>query len=64
MLANHLPEEKQSILNTMQALDQGKIRVCEKTSTGWVTHAWIKQAILLYFALRPLEAALATSSWM
>jgi len=32
------------------ALDDGRLRVCEPEGTGWVTHAWIKRAILLYFA--------------
>ena len=30
-------------------LTSGKLRVCEKTSTGWIMHQWIKKAILLYF---------------
>jgi 2,3,4,5-tetrahydropyridine-2-carboxylate N-succinyltransferase len=32
------------------ALDEGRLRVAEPTPGGWVTHAWVKQAILLYFA--------------
>jgi 2,3,4,5-tetrahydropyridine-2-carboxylate N-succinyltransferase len=32
------------------ALDVGTLRVCEPVAGGWLTHAWIKQAILLYFA--------------
>jgi 2,3,4,5-tetrahydropyridine-2-carboxylate N-succinyltransferase len=32
------------------ALDVGRLRVCEPVAGEWVTHAWIKQAILLYFA--------------
>ncbi|TAM76946.1 2,3,4,5-tetrahydropyridine-2,6-dicarboxylate N-succinyltransferase [bacterium] len=31
-------------------LDRGELRVCEPGPDGWVTHAWVKQAILLYFA--------------
>ncbi len=34
------------------ALDDGRLRVCEPYDGGWVTHAWIKQAILLYFRRR------------
>jgi 2,3,4,5-tetrahydropyridine-2-carboxylate N-succinyltransferase len=30
-------------------LDVGALRVAEPAAGGWVTHAWIKQAILLYF---------------
>ena len=31
------------------ALDVGTLRVCEPAGDTWVTHAWIKEAILLYF---------------
>ena len=31
------------------ALDIGTLRVSEPRGEGWVTHPWIKQAILLYF---------------
>jgi 2,3,4,5-tetrahydropyridine-2-carboxylate N-succinyltransferase len=32
------------------ALDEGRLRVAEPSPSGWVTNAWVKQAILLYFA--------------
>jgi 2,3,4,5-tetrahydropyridine-2-carboxylate N-succinyltransferase len=32
------------------ALDEGRLRVCEPLEDDWITHAWIKQAILLYFS--------------
>lgn len=31
------------------ALDEGRLRVCEPSGGEWITHAWIKQAILAYF---------------
>jgi 2,3,4,5-tetrahydropyridine-2-carboxylate N-succinyltransferase len=31
-------------------LDEGKLRVCEPLDGRWVTHAWVKRAILLYFS--------------
>ena len=31
-------------------LDRGRLRVASPQGDRWVTHAWIKQAILLYFA--------------
>ncbi len=46
---------KQSVADVIELLDQGKIRVAEKTGNDWVTHEWIKKAILLYFAIRPME---------
>jgi len=36
-------------------LDRGELRVAEKTDGEWRVNAWVKEAILLYFALRPLE---------
>jgi 2,3,4,5-tetrahydropyridine-2-carboxylate N-succinyltransferase len=30
-------------------LDDGKLRVCEPVDGAWVTHAWVKRAILMYF---------------
>jgi 2,3,4,5-tetrahydropyridine-2-carboxylate N-succinyltransferase len=40
-------------------LDQGRLRVAEKSSGSWVTHQWIKKAVLLSFRLegnRPMHA--------
>ena len=46
-------EEKitlEAIAEIIRLLDTGKIRVAEKTTSGWQVNAWIKEAILLYFA--------------
>jgi 2,3,4,5-tetrahydropyridine-2,6-dicarboxylate N-succinyltransferase len=43
---------------TIAALDRGKLRVAsppDHEADAWTTHAWIKQAILLYFAVRKME---------
>ena len=32
-------------------LDDGKLRVAEKINGEWVTHQWIKKAVLLSFRL-------------
>jgi 2,3,4,5-tetrahydropyridine-2-carboxylate N-succinyltransferase len=34
----------------IEALDEGLLRVAEFDGESWITHAWIKHAILLYFA--------------
>ncbi len=39
-----------AIDEVIEALDEGRLRVAEPSDDGWVTHAWIKRAILLYFA--------------
>jgi 2,3,4,5-tetrahydropyridine-2-carboxylate N-succinyltransferase len=48
-----VPEHEQAVLRTVELLDQGKLRVAERAEGGaWVTHAWVKEAISLYFALQ------------
>lgn len=43
---------KVAVREVIELLDNGKIRVTEKLSSGeWVVHAWIKQAILLHFLI-------------
>lgn len=42
---------KEAILETMELLNAGKIRVAEKINGQWKTHQWIKQAVLLSFKL-------------
>jgi 2,3,4,5-tetrahydropyridine-2-carboxylate N-succinyltransferase len=49
-------ESRAAIEKTIALLDRGELRVAERGPDGeWVTHAWVKQAILLYFALRGME---------
>ncbi|KTC65745.1 2,3,4,5-tetrahydropyridine-2,6-carboxylate N-succinyltransferase (plasmid) [Legionella adelaidensis] len=42
-----------SIEEVRHLLDNGKIRVAEKMSDGWVVHQWIKKAVLLSFKIFP-----------
>ena len=44
-----------AVHKTMEALDKGALRVAEPTEQGWIVHEWVKQAILLYFAIQPME---------
>jgi hypothetical protein len=46
------PAHRDAVFASVAALDDGSLRVAEPTEQGWVTHAWIKQAILLFFALQ------------
>jgi 2,3,4,5-tetrahydropyridine-2-carboxylate N-succinyltransferase len=47
---------KQAVETAIARLDAGTLRVASPEAPGrWVTHAWVKQAILLYFALRPMQ---------
>ncbi len=46
---------KEFVRNVIQLLDEGRIRVAEKQNDIWVSYEWIKKAILLYFAIMPME---------
>jgi 2,3,4,5-tetrahydropyridine-2,6-dicarboxylate N-succinyltransferase len=49
-------ESRAAIEKVIALLDRGELRVAERRPEGeWLTHAWVKQAILLYFALRGME---------
>ncbi|MBK9322685.1 MAG: 2,3,4,5-tetrahydropyridine-2,6-dicarboxylate N-succinyltransferase [Bdellovibrionaceae bacterium] len=48
-------EQRQSVLETIEQLDAGKIRVCEKHDGSWKTNEWTKKAILLYFRLQKMS---------
>ncbi|MCX7121138.1 MAG: 2,3,4,5-tetrahydropyridine-2,6-dicarboxylate N-succinyltransferase [Gammaproteobacteria bacterium] len=43
------PELQKAIDETIHLLDAGKIRVAEKINGIWITHEWIKKAVLLFF---------------
>jgi len=44
-----------AINQTIQNLDQGKVRVAEKINNNWVTHQHIKKAIMLSFRIHGME---------
>lgn len=49
----NVKEYKKSIEAVIDLLNTGQVRVCEKNGNEWQVNEWIKQAILLYFKLRP-----------
>lgn len=53
---DHLTSPELEIINeTIDNLDRGTLRVCEKIGSEWVTHEWIKKAILLYFRIQKMS---------
>jgi len=50
-------EHRDAVLETIDALDRGELRVAtyDEARNDWTTHAWVKEAILLYFAVRGME---------
>lgn len=53
---NEAPQElMQALESILVLLDEGKLRVAEKIEHVWVTHAWVKKAILLMLRFFPIE---------
>ncbi|MBZ6074228.1 2,3,4,5-tetrahydropyridine-2,6-dicarboxylate N-succinyltransferase [Aeromonas schubertii] len=44
-------ETKAAILQAIELLDKGQVRVAEKIAGEWVVHQWLKKAVLLYFRI-------------
>lgn len=44
-------ELRDAVEFAIAGLDSGQLRVCEKGPDGWVTHQWLKKAVLLSFRL-------------
>jgi 2,3,4,5-tetrahydropyridine-2-carboxylate N-succinyltransferase len=45
----------QVIHNVMAALDRGELRTAMPTEAGWQVNEWVKQAILMYFSIQPMQ---------
>jgi 2,3,4,5-tetrahydropyridine-2-carboxylate N-succinyltransferase len=50
-----LNDNKQAVLDAMEWLDKGKLRVAEPTESGWKVNEWAKKAILLYFGIMEMR---------
>jgi len=50
------PEHRSAVLEVVSLLDSGKIRIATPDAPGkWTTHAWVKQAVLLYFGVMEMQ---------
>ena len=57
-------EIRNSVDETLNQLDNGEIRVCEKHGQEWIVNQWIKKAILLSFRLNDNEVIQAShATW-
>jgi 2,3,4,5-tetrahydropyridine-2-carboxylate N-succinyltransferase len=36
-------------------IDKGRLRVASPSENGWTVNEWVKQAILMYFAIQPMQ---------
>jgi 2,3,4,5-tetrahydropyridine-2-carboxylate N-succinyltransferase len=39
----------------IEEVDKGRLRVAEPAESGWVVNEWVKQAILMYFGIQPMQ---------
>ncbi|MGC9270981.1 2,3,4,5-tetrahydropyridine-2,6-dicarboxylate N-succinyltransferase [Acidiphilium sp.] len=53
LVAGQPPAEHVAVMQTLDLLDAGVLRVAEPGPHGWIVHQWLKQAILLSFRLMP-----------
>lgn len=47
-------EYREAIEFIMEEIEKGRLRVAQKVDENWKVNEWVKQAILLYFAIRPM----------
>ncbi len=46
---------KDTIKAVIEEVDKGRLRVASPSDNGWVVNQWVKQAILLYFGIQPMQ---------
>lgn len=57
---------RDSVASALDLLDAGHLRVAEKIDGKWVTHQWLKKAVLLSFrlnAMTPIEGGPGGATW-
>jgi 2,3,4,5-tetrahydropyridine-2-carboxylate N-succinyltransferase len=45
----------QAVRDVIEEIDKGRLRVAEPAGSDWKVNEWAKQAILLYFAVQPMQ---------
>ncbi len=50
--ANATADVKDAVAQVLDQLDAGTLRVAEKKDGEWITHQWVKKAVLLSFRIR------------
>jgi 2,3,4,5-tetrahydropyridine-2-carboxylate N-succinyltransferase len=49
--ASASPAVRNAVVAVLDSLDRGELRVAEKSADHWITHEWVKKAVLLSFRL-------------
>lgn len=45
----------EAVKSVIEDIDKGRLRTAAPTENGWVVNEWVKQAILMYFAIQPMQ---------
>ena len=48
-------EYSKAVHEVIEEVDKGRLRVAEPIDGKWVVNEWVKQAILLYFGIQPMQ---------
>lgn len=48
-------EVKKAIRSVIEQLDAGALRVAEPSGGQWITHEWVKKAVILYFPIQEMR---------
>jgi 2,3,4,5-tetrahydropyridine-2-carboxylate N-succinyltransferase len=49
------PTAQDSVRAVIEMVDKGQLRVAEPVEGGWQVNEWVKQAILMYFSIQPMQ---------
>jgi 2,3,4,5-tetrahydropyridine-2,6-dicarboxylate N-succinyltransferase len=49
------PVSQESVRKVIEMVDKGQLRVAEPADGGWQVNEWVKQAILMYFSIQPMQ---------
>jgi 2,3,4,5-tetrahydropyridine-2-carboxylate N-succinyltransferase len=52
------PKYSDAVKAVVEEVDKGRLRTASPTENGWQVNEWVKQAILMYFAVQPMETIL------
>ncbi|PVD53352.1 2,3,4,5-tetrahydropyridine-2,6-dicarboxylate N-succinyltransferase [Terrimonas sp.] len=48
-------EYKEAVKIVIEDVDKGRLRTASPSADEWVVNEWVKQAILMYFAIQPMQ---------
>ena len=49
------PQYQEAVKAVIEEVDKGRLRVAYQSEVTWRVNEWVKQAILLYFAIQPMQ---------